>query len=79
MLKGYLKNIKDISPTTNEYTHRPFLYNLLNTLKNKFNKDLKIEHEPSRDKQGGQPDFRISYQGLNIGYVENLLRFLMNF
>ncbi|MGL2678084.1 type ISP restriction/modification enzyme, partial [Helicobacter pylori] len=71
MLKEYLEGIKDLTPEKNELTHRPFLHNLLDKLKNHFNKEFKIEHEPNRDKQGGQPDFRISYQGLNIGYIEN--------
>ncbi len=71
MLKEYLESIKDLTPEKNELTHRPSLYNLLDKLKNHFNKEFKIEHEPKRDKQAGQPDFRISYQGLNIGYIEN--------
>ncbi len=70
MLKEYLESIKDLTTEKNELTHRPSLYNLLNRLKNHFNKEFKIEHEPKRD-QGSQPDFRISYQGLNIGYIEN--------
>ncbi len=71
MLKEYLEGIKDLTPEKNELTHRAFLENLLISLKNHFNKEFKIEHEPKKDKQGGQPDFRISYQGLNIGYIEN--------
>ncbi|WP_217612937.1 type ISP restriction/modification enzyme, partial [Helicobacter pylori] len=71
MLKEYLESIKDLTPEKNELTHRSSLQNLLDKLKNHFNKEFKIEHEPNRDKQGGQPDFRISYQGLNIGYIEN--------
>ncbi|GLP41835.1 N-6 DNA methylase [Helicobacter pylori] len=71
MLKEYLESIKDLTPEKNELTHRPSLYNLLDKLKDHFNKEFKIEHEPNRDKQGGQPDFRVSYQGLNIGYIEN--------
>ncbi len=71
MLKEYLEGIKDLTPEKNELTHRLFLHNLLDSLKDNFNKEFKIEHEPNRDKQGGQPDFRISYQGLNIGYIEN--------
>ncbi|WP_232265030.1 N-6 DNA methylase [Helicobacter pylori] len=70
MLKEYLEKIKDITPESNEPTHRPSLYNLLDSLKDHFNKEFKIEHEPKRD-QGSQPDFRVSYQGLNIGYIEN--------
>ncbi len=70
MLKEYLENIKDLTPKTNELTHRSFLQNLLNGLKDRFNKEYKIEHEPKRE-QGSQPDFRISNQGFNIGYVEN--------
>ncbi|MGL2397903.1 type ISP restriction/modification enzyme [Helicobacter pylori] len=70
MLKEYLEGIKDLTPEKNELTHRLFLHNLLDKLKNHFNKEFKIEHEPKRD-QGSQPDFRISHQGLNIGYIEN--------
>ncbi len=71
MLKEYLESIKDLTHEKNELTHRGSLENLLKNLKNDFNKEFKIEHEPNRDKQGGQPDFRVSYQGLNIGYIEN--------
>ncbi|GAA8388780.1 hypothetical protein HpNP38_12000 [Helicobacter pylori] len=71
MLKEYLESIRDLTPEKNELTHRPSLYNLLDGLKKNFNTEFKIEHEPNRDKQGGQPDFRISFQGLSIGYIEN--------
>nr|WP_128013911.1 N-6 DNA methylase [Helicobacter pylori] len=71
MLKEYLEDIKDLTPEKNEHTHRTFLQKLLTSLKENFNTEFKIEHEPNRDKQGGQPDFRVSYQGLNIGYIEN--------
>ncbi|WP_164870640.1 type ISP restriction/modification enzyme [Helicobacter pylori] len=71
MLKEYLEDIKDLTPESNEHTHRRPLENLLISLKDNFNKEFKIEHEPKKDKQWGQPDFRISYQGLNIGYIEN--------
>ncbi len=70
MLKEYLESIKDLTPEKNELTYRPSLYNLLNRLKDHFNKEFKIEHEPKRE-QGSQPDFRVSFQGLNIGYIEN--------
>ncbi|WP_147423563.1 type ISP restriction/modification enzyme [Helicobacter pylori] len=70
MLKEYLEGIKDLTPESNELTHRRPLENLLNRLKDHFNKEFKIEHEPKRER-GSQPDFRISYQGLNIGYIEN--------
>ncbi|GAA7626320.1 DNA methyltransferase [Helicobacter pylori] len=70
MLKEYLESIKDITDKKNELTHRPSLYNLLKGLKDHFNKEYKIEHEPER-KQGSQPDFRVSLQGLSIGYIEN--------
>ncbi|WP_340199765.1 type ISP restriction/modification enzyme [Helicobacter pylori] len=71
MLKEYLESIKDLTPEKNELTHSAFLQILLKGLKENFNTEFKIEHEPNRDKQGGQPDFRVSYQGLNIGYIEN--------
>ncbi|OPG60134.1 type ISP restriction/modification enzyme [Helicobacter pylori] len=70
MLKEYLESIKNLTPESNELTHRPSLYTLLDSLKDNFNKEFKIEHEPNRER-GSQPDFRISYQGLNIGYIEN--------
>ncbi|WP_187836193.1 type ISP restriction/modification enzyme [Helicobacter pylori] len=70
MLKEYLESIKNITPESNELTHRAFLQILLKGLKDHFNKEFKIEHEPER-KQGSQPDFRVSFQGLNIGYIEN--------
>ncbi len=70
MLKEYLESIKDLTPEKNELTHRLSLHNLLSRLKDHFNKEFKIEHEPKKE-QGSQPDFRISYQGLNIGYIEN--------
>ncbi|GAA8110482.1 DNA methyltransferase [Helicobacter pylori] len=70
MLKEYLESIKDITDKKNELTHRPSLYNLLKGLKDRFNKEYKIEHEPERE-QGSQPDFCVSFQGLSIGYIEN--------
>ncbi|GAA8619282.1 DNA methyltransferase [Helicobacter pylori] len=70
MLKEYLEGIKDLTLESNELKHRLFLHNLLISLKENFNKEFKIEHEPER-KQGSQPDFRVSHQGLNIGYIEN--------
>ncbi|GAA8463435.1 DNA methyltransferase [Helicobacter pylori] len=70
MLKEYLESIKDLTTEKNELTHRPSLYNLLISLKENFNKEFKIEHEPKKE-QGSQPDFRVSFQGLNIGYIEN--------
>lgn len=70
MLKEYLESIKDLTTENNELTHRPSLHNLLNRLKDHFNKEFKIEHEPKKE-QGSQPDFRVSFQGLNIGYIEN--------
>ncbi len=70
MLKEYLEGIKDLMLESNELTHRLFLHNLLDKLKNHFNKEFKIEHEPKRE-QGSQPDFRVSFQGRNIGYIEN--------
>ncbi len=70
MLKEYLESIKDLTTEKNELTHRPSLYTLLNRLKDHFNKEFKIEHEP-RKEQGSQPDFRVSFQERNIGYIEN--------
>ncbi|WP_033604507.1 type ISP restriction/modification enzyme [Helicobacter pylori] len=71
LLKEYLESIKDLTPEKNELTHRAFLQKLLTSLKDNFNKEFKIEHESKGEKGGGQPDFLVSFQGLNIGYVEN--------
>ncbi|GAA8021143.1 hypothetical protein HpMS7_05510 [Helicobacter pylori] len=49
MLKEYLESIKDLTPEKNELTHRPSLHNLLDKLKNHFNKEFKIEHEPKKE------------------------------
>ncbi len=70
MLKEYLESIKDLTTKDNEYAHRRPLHNLLDRLKDHFNKEFKIEHE-FREEQGSQPDFRVSFQGRNIGYIEN--------
>ncbi|GAA7280403.1 DNA methyltransferase [Helicobacter pylori] len=70
MLKEYLESIKDLTDKKNELRHRPSLYNLLKGLKDHFNKEYEIEHEPERE-QKSQPDFRVSLQGLSIGYIEN--------
>ncbi|GHS59540.1 DNA methyltransferase [Helicobacter pylori] len=70
MLKEYLESIKDLTIGEYELMHRPSLHNLLNRLKDHFNKEFKIEHEPKKE-QGSKPDFRVSFQGLNIGYIEN--------
>ncbi|WP_459108728.1 type ISP restriction/modification enzyme [Helicobacter pylori] len=70
MLKEYLESIKDLTTEKNELSHRLSLHNLLKRLKDHFNKEFKIEHEPKKE-QGSQPDFRVSFQGLNIGYIEN--------
>ncbi len=64
MLKEYLESIKDLTPESNELTHRPSLYNLLKNLKNDFKKEFKIEHEPNRDKQGGSLIFASLIKGL---------------
>ncbi|MGL2885933.1 type ISP restriction/modification enzyme, partial [Helicobacter pylori] len=70
MLKKYLEGIKDLTSESNELVHRRSLHNLLDSLKDNFNKEFKIEHESKRER-GSQPDFRVSYQGLNIRYIEN--------
>ncbi len=49
MLKEYLESIKDLTPEKNELTHRLSLHNLLNRLKDHFNKEFKIEHEPKKE------------------------------
>nr|WP_276317780.1 hypothetical protein [Helicobacter pylori] len=43
MLKEYLEGIKDLTLESNELTHRLFLHNLLDGLKDHFNKEFKIE------------------------------------
>ncbi|GAA8810068.1 hypothetical protein DUHN30_04680 [Helicobacter pylori] len=48
MLKEYLESIKDLTTEENELAHRSFLQNLLSRLKDHFNKEFKIEHEPKK-------------------------------
>ncbi len=42
MLKEYLEGIKNITPESNELTHRPSLYNLLDKLKTISIKNLRL-------------------------------------
>ncbi|BDU62560.1 DNA methyltransferase [Candidatus Borrelia fainii] len=66
----YIKSLKEIpKESKTEHTDRSHLEKLLNELKE--NKDIKIQHEPRRDKSGlGAPDFLIKLNDINIGYVE---------
>ncbi|WP_267871857.1 hypothetical protein [Helicobacter pylori] len=42
MLKEYLEGIKDLTPESNELTHRTFLQNLLEGLKENLNTECKF-------------------------------------
>ncbi len=64
MLKEYLEGIKDLTTEKNELTHRPSLYNLLNRLKDHFNKEFKIEHEPKREQGEASLIFAFLFKGL---------------
>ncbi|EHF1908637.1 DNA methyltransferase [Campylobacter jejuni] len=74
MLKTYLENIKDITTSDKEYTHRTALQNLLQAIKENQDKQNKIsiKQEPNNDKEGrGAPDFLITKDFLTLGYIEN--------
>jgi hypothetical protein len=71
---NYLKNLssEDIANIT-EHSHRGLIKNLLDIIieQNQF-KNIKILHEPKRDKKGkGAPDFLIKRNGVVLGYIEN--------
>ncbi|RAX57804.1 DNA methyltransferase [Helicobacter monodelphidis] len=77
-LGTYLNTIQNITLQDKEHTHRTYLQNFLNSIKealatnNKALSSLTIRHEPNNDKEGrGAPDFMILFQGLSIGYIEN--------
>ncbi|WHN18634.1 DNA methyltransferase [Campylobacter jejuni] len=74
MLKTYLENIKDITTSDKEYTHRTALQNLLQAIKENQDKQNKIsiKQEPNNDKEGnGAPDFLVTKDFLTLGYIEN--------
>ena len=65
-----LKNT-DLSQMT-EHSLRPVLYELLKNIAENVNKEIKILHEPKRNKEGfGSPDFQILTDASVIGYLEN--------
>lgn len=77
-LQTYLQEIANINPSDKEYTYRPALKNLFDTLiehlaiHNKALQTIHIMHEPNNDKEGrGAPDFLVQTQGLILGYIEN--------
>ncbi len=51
MLKEYLESIKDITPESNEPTHRPSLYNLLDGLKRILIKNLRLSMSLKESKE----------------------------
>lgn len=73
-LQTYLQAIQNITIDDKEHTHRTFLHNLLNNIKDILpnTNNIKIIHEPNNDKEGrGAPDFLITKDSLVLGYIEN--------
>ncbi|OQX97171.1 MAG: hypothetical protein B6I24_09610, partial [Bacteroidetes bacterium 4572_128] len=65
-----LKNT-DLSQMT-EHSLRPVLHELLKNIAENVNKEIKILHEPKRNRYGfGSPDFQILTDASVIGYLEN--------
>lgn len=65
----YFKKIRDIGlAESTEHTFRTDFENLLNSILPDEN--IKVIHEPKREKGFGSPDFRIEQDGANIGYIE---------
>jgi hypothetical protein len=70
--ENYIKELQSVPLSEiTEHTHRTHLENLLNCIKNNFNKKISIIHEPPRVKKYGAPDFKISQADSIIGYIEN--------
>lgn len=71
--KVYFDAVKglDIKDAT-EHTLRGALENLLNAIARARNTDIKIIHEPKKDKSGkGAPDFKFKVNEAILGYLEN--------
>ena len=69
----YFKALKglDVSEAT-EHTLRTALENLLNASVTQENPQIKVIHEPKRDKTGlGAPDFKFKLHEAIVGYLEN--------
>ena len=70
----YLKKLasEDVSTIT-EHSHRDLIKLVLDeVISNENLKNIKILHEPKRDKKGkGAPDFLIKRNGVVLGYIEN--------
>ena len=54
-----------------EHTDRPALEALLQALADESEKGVKVQHEPKRIANKGAPDFKVTKNGLILGYVEN--------
>ena len=54
-----------------EHTDRAALQDLLQALAEQSSKGIAVQHEPKRAADKGAPDFKISKNGLIVGYVEN--------
>ena len=54
-----------------EYTDRPALESLLQALADETEKGVQVQHEPKRVANKGAPDFKVTKNGLILGYVEN--------
>jgi predicted helicase len=66
--KEYFQAIKEVVSEGTEHTYRTAFENLLNAIKP--NQNIKIIHEPKRERGFGAPDFRIESDGAIIGYIE---------
>lgn len=53
-----------------EHTGRAALETLLGQFAKDAHTGLRVQHEPKREKDKGAPDFKISRQGMILGYVE---------
>ena len=71
-ISDYTKGIADIAAAdgTTEFSYRTAIDNMLQAAAAEFGVAADILQEPSRVKNSGAPDFRISAEGGVIGYVE---------
>jgi hypothetical protein len=72
LFERYLLALKKTSvDEKTEQTDRGALGTLLQALADETQKGIKVQHEPKRVADKGAPDFKVSKNGLILGYVEN--------
>ncbi|MGB7245658.1 MAG: hypothetical protein WBC64_03175 [Methylovirgula sp.] len=68
---AYLRKLREIPLSEHtEHTDRSALETLLNHFASETGQRITVQHEPKREPDKGAPDFKITRQGMILGYVE---------